>query len=170
MESIKIIGFSIFAAVSYGILHDMVTAHLCVEYFTVAHPPVFATQSPFLLALGWGIIATWWVGLPLGILLAIGARAGSQNKLSFAQLQKPILILMVVSASAAFCAGLISATLIMLGIINIPGWWGEIIPSEKHVAFTAANGMDRLLPLRSSRSRLLGATRRSIPWIRTFLS
>ncbi|WP_298328507.1 hypothetical protein [Asticcacaulis sp.] len=138
MESIKIIGFSVFAAVSYGILHDMVTAHLCVEYFTIAHPPIFATQSPFLLALGWGIIATWWVGLPLGILLAACGRLGPKNKLSFIQLLRPILILMSVSAVAALVAGLSGAALVLTAMGNIPEPWGEIIPSNKHITFNAA--------------------------------
>lgn len=62
-ESFKIIGMAIGAAVGYGIVHDMITAHLCVEYFTQAHPPLFNTSEPALLALGWGIVATWWVAL-----------------------------------------------------------------------------------------------------------
>lgn len=57
-EGAKIVFFCVLAAVVYGLLHDQVTAHLCVEYFSVAHPPVFHTGSPFLLALGWGVIAT----------------------------------------------------------------------------------------------------------------
>jgi hypothetical protein len=40
------------------------------------HPPVFATQSPTLLAFRWGVIATWWVGLFPGLFLALAARAG----------------------------------------------------------------------------------------------
>jgi hypothetical protein len=31
--------------VVYGIVHDQVTARVCVEYFTVGHPPVFQTNS-----------------------------------------------------------------------------------------------------------------------------
>ena len=66
MEFAKIVLLSVLAAVGYGIAHDSVTAHVCVEYFSVAHPPIFGgTHSPILLALGWGVIATWWVGLPL---------------------------------------------------------------------------------------------------------
>lgn len=95
MENARIIGFATLAAIAYGILHDQVTAHLCVEYFTIGHPPIFATSSPFLLALGWGVIATWWVGLPLGIGLAIAARAGPAPKLALAQLRRPILLLML---------------------------------------------------------------------------
>jgi hypothetical protein len=52
MESLKIVFASIAAAILYGIVHDQFTARICVEYFTVFHPPVFATQSPTLLGIG----------------------------------------------------------------------------------------------------------------------
>ena len=48
--------------------------------FTIGHPPVFATDDPTLLGLGWGVIASWWVGLLLGIPLALVARAGGRSK------------------------------------------------------------------------------------------
>ncbi|RIV77594.1 hypothetical protein [Pelagerythrobacter aerophilus] len=60
IEWFKIIGFSVIAAIIYGILHDLITAHVALEYFTIAHPPVFPTRNPMLLAFGWGVIATWW--------------------------------------------------------------------------------------------------------------
>jgi len=66
VEHFKIILLCLAAALVYRILHDQITARVCVEYFTVFHPPIFATHSPTLLALGWGVIATWWVGLLLG--------------------------------------------------------------------------------------------------------
>lgn len=65
-------------AVVYGVLHDLVTAHVCVEYFTKAHPPVFGTEDPALLALGWGVIATWWAGALAGLVLGLAARAGAR--------------------------------------------------------------------------------------------
>ena len=54
MESAKILILSVAAAIAYGIVHDQVTAHLCVEYFTIGHPPVFPTQNPTLLAFAQG--------------------------------------------------------------------------------------------------------------------
>jgi hypothetical protein len=54
-EHLKIILACVAAAIIYGILHDQITARVCVEYFTIFHPPVFATQSPTLLAFGWGV-------------------------------------------------------------------------------------------------------------------
>ncbi|QWC57531.1 hypothetical protein F7D01_10985 [Erythrobacter sp. 3-20A1M] len=138
MEAVKIIGFATLAAVIYGILHDQVTAHVCVEYFTIAHPPVFPTESPFLLALGWGIIATWWVGLPLGVSLAAAARIGRKAKLGLTQLRRPIMLLMALSGCAALLSGIAGASLVAMKIMELPGDWGAIIPSSKWSAFAFA--------------------------------
>lgn len=62
MQFAGIVLFSIAAAIFYGIAHDQITARVCVEYFTIGHLPVFKTTSPTLLALGWGVLATWWLG------------------------------------------------------------------------------------------------------------
>ncbi len=65
MEFAKIVLFSVGCAICYGILHDQVTAHVCVEYFTVGHVSLVSTTDPTVLAFVWGVVATWWVGLPL---------------------------------------------------------------------------------------------------------
>jgi len=89
METLKIILLSVLAACVYGIVHDQITAQVCVEYFTVAHPPILGgTQSPLLLGLGWGIIATWWVGLPLGLIIAAAARVGGMPKITMRPLEQ----------------------------------------------------------------------------------
>ena len=46
MKSLTIIGMSILGCVIYGILHDQVTARLCVEYLTIFHAPIFGVNSP----------------------------------------------------------------------------------------------------------------------------
>ena len=136
-ETTKIILFSTAAAIAYGLIHDQVTAHLCVEYFSVAHPPVFPTSSPFLLALGWGIIATWWVGLPLGLGLALAARIGPPPRLDLSQLRSTVLGLMLVTAGVAITSGCLGAYLVASGRAPVPGGWGTIIPPAKHIAFSA---------------------------------
>lgn len=138
MEAFKIVLFSVGAAIVYGIVHDQVTAHICVEYFTVAHPPVFPTESPFWLAVGWGIIATWWVGLILGVLLAISSRAGEYEKLALADLRRPIVLLMAFSGFVALLAGLFGGLLAASDLIIPSDTWAELIPPDKHVAFLAA--------------------------------
>src|ERR1039457_4994451 len=62
MEALKIAFTCVMAAVIYGIVHDQITARICLEFFTFFPPPIFHTQSPTLLGIGWGIVATWWVG------------------------------------------------------------------------------------------------------------
>ena len=109
MQSLAIIVVSMLAAVIYGVIHDQITARVCVEYFTIGHPPLFKfeTHDPTLLALGWGIVATWWIGLLLGIPLAIAARVGRREQISVRQLYRPLVILMAVAAGCALVSGLI---------------------------------------------------------------
>src|SRR3954452_10909101 len=94
------------AAVVYGLAHDQVTARVCVEYFTIGHPPIFATESPTLLGLGWGVLATWWVGLLLGIPLALVARLGPRPPRDARSLLRPLAILFGVTALCALLAAL----------------------------------------------------------------
>src|SRR3954471_17977370 len=93
------------AAVVYGVVHDQITARICVEYFTIGHPPIFETDDPTLLGLGWGVIATWWVGLILGVSLAICSRLGSRPKISAAQLVRPLAVTLSTIAIFAALAG-----------------------------------------------------------------
>src|ERR1700761_8722820 len=97
----------IVAAVLYGIIHDQVTARVCVEYFTIGHPPIFGTDNPTLLRIGWGIVATWWVGVLFGVPLGIAARAGSRPKRTVDSLLKPLAGLLGIAALCAVAAGLI---------------------------------------------------------------
>jgi hypothetical protein len=137
VQSIVIILMSIAAAVCYGIVHDQVTARVCVEYFTVGHPPIFDTDDPTLLGIGWGIIATWWVGLLLGIPLAIVARAGSRPKHSATSLLRPILLLLAVMAVCAFVAGIVGYFLAASGAVFLVGPTASVLAKEKHVPFIA---------------------------------
>ncbi len=107
MQALKIVAGVVLFAIAYGIIHDQITARVCLQYFTVFHPPVFPTTSPTLLAIGWGTIATWWGGAVVGILVAITARAGPLPKLTLSQLAWPLLILTAVMACCALLAGLI---------------------------------------------------------------
>lgn len=62
MKSLSIIATTILACVVYDIIHDQITARLCVQYFTVFHPPVFSTQDPTLFGIGWGTTRTKRLG------------------------------------------------------------------------------------------------------------
>jgi hypothetical protein len=137
MEPLKVLLLCIISAILYGIVHDKITARICIEYFTVFHPPVFATQSPTLLGLGWGIIATWWVGAFLGVLLAVAARAGSRPKLHPSALLSPIAKLLVVMAASAFLSGLTGFLLAQRGLIVPPAWVALTLTPSTRAHFMA---------------------------------
>jgi hypothetical protein len=102
-----ILSIAVAAAILYGVLHDNVTARLCVEYFTVGHPRVIASESPTALALVWGVLATWWFGAFLGVLLALAARAGRRAKWGPRDVVKPIGLVIVAVGIASFIGGCI---------------------------------------------------------------
>src|SRR5215831_1078639 len=106
MEAFKIAITCVIAAVFYGIVHDQFTARICIEYFTIFHPPIFHTQSPTLLGIGWGILATWWVGVFFAVPMILAARAGSKPALRAADLLPSIVCLLVVMAASAVLFGL----------------------------------------------------------------
>ena len=121
----------------YGILHDQVTARICVEYFTIGHPPVFHTDDPTLLGIGWGIIATWWVGAMLGVPLAIVARVGKRPKRDIKSLIRPIAILMIVNAICAVLAGTFGWLATTRGWLRLPDFVAAFVPNDKQVPFMA---------------------------------
>src|ERR1700753_841449 len=111
MPSFAIILLCILCAIVYGVIHDQVTARICVEYFTVAHPPVFPTDDPTLLGLGWGIIATWWGGLILGLGFAGAARGGRRTPRSVRSLVKPVALLLAAAGTTAAVMGVVGYVL-----------------------------------------------------------
>ena len=135
MQSLSIIFLAVVAAIIYGVLHDQITARICVEYFTIGHPRLIDTESPTLLALFWGVVATWWVGLPLGIGLAIAARAGRRPKLSASDLLVPVVKLWGCMAAVATIFGVIGLATSRGGIFHLFEPLASRIPADKHTAF-----------------------------------
>src|SRR5262249_19648343 len=137
MQVLAIVILCIASAVVYGILHDQVTARVCVEYFTIGHPPVFGAADPTLLALGWGVIATWWVGLLLGIPLALVAQAGDRPKRGGGSLVWPLACLLAVMGMSALAAGILGWLLARNGAVFLVGPLAQLVPPEKHALFIA---------------------------------
>jgi hypothetical protein len=89
-EFFKTIGLVFGSVITYGILHDQVTARLCPEYFNSEAVPHHKSlldkfgltkASPTIIAFFWGFMATWWVALPLGLGTALSSRVGKWPKL-----------------------------------------------------------------------------------------
>jgi len=130
----QIVLTAVVAAVVYGVVHDLVTAHVCLEYFTVAHPRLFASDTPALHALAWGVIATWWMGLLLGIPLAIASQAGRATPaLGWRDLVKPIGVLLAIAGGAALFAGMVGW--IAAEWLDLIPPWHEEIPEGRYSRF-----------------------------------
>ncbi|MCC7435450.1 MAG: hypothetical protein IT363_12255 [Methanoregulaceae archaeon] len=113
----RVILEAILLSVVYGIAHDMVTAHVWVEYFTVHHARVVASTDPVVMALVWGVLATWWVGVFAGILLWAFAVAGSLPSLPIERLRQIML---------RGLSGLYISAMLVLGLSYIGlGWIGQ---------------------------------------------
>jgi hypothetical protein len=132
---LSIIGMSVLAAVSYGIIHDQITARICVEYFTVGHPRLIDSDSPMVLGLFWGVVATWWVGLPLGIGLAFAARRGRRPILEPIDLALPMGKLLMGMFVIAAIGGMIGYVTAKNGTFELVERLAVRVPSERHVAF-----------------------------------
>jgi hypothetical protein len=118
MEALKIVALCIVAAIAYGIIHDLITARVCIEYFTVFHPPIFHTQSPTLLGIGWGIIATWWVGAFFSVPMILASRAGSRPTLRAWELLPSVIWLLAGMGACALLAGVTGYLLAREGVLN----------------------------------------------------
>ena len=135
MNYLATIVLCILAAIGYGVVHDQITARICVEYFTIGHPPVFHTSDPTLLGLGWGIIATWRVGLFQGIPLAVCAHAGKRLQRSTRSLIRPIACLLGIMACCASIAGVMGFLAAKTHQVFLLEPLASDVPQDRHVAF-----------------------------------
>ncbi len=135
MQSLAIIALAIASAILYGVIHDQVTARICVEYFTIGHLRLIDSESPTVLGFFWGVVATWWVGLPLGFGLSVAARAGRRPKLRARQLMVPIGKLLAAMYLVALIAGLVGFATSRAGIFQLLEPLASRVPLEKHTAF-----------------------------------
>lgn len=135
MESIKIIAVSILLAIIYGICHDMITAHISIEYFTIGHPRIIESESPFHLALLWGIIATWWVGLVLGIFITVASRIGQRPKFGLKEIINQMVKLILIMGCLSILGGFVGYFLAIKEVFQLVDRLALQIDPDKHHLF-----------------------------------
>ena len=135
MIHLKTILLCIFGAIAFGIVHDMITANICVEYFTIGHPKIIESKNPFVLALLWGVLATWWVGVILGIFIVVHNIVGKFPPLPFNDIKRWIFRLLLIMCITSPLAGLLGYILAKTEVINIIPELGQRVAPEKHSAF-----------------------------------
>lgn len=101
-----------------GIALDLVTAHVAVEYFTKYHPHVVDSDSPLVMALVWGVGASWWFGLIAGMILGI------TNYF----LRPPMAVRRVLAAVGRTCVALWSTMMLLLIAFYL---LGNLVPMDK---------------------------------------
>jgi hypothetical protein len=137
LEPARIVALCVAASVSYGIVHDQITARICVEYFTIAHPRLVGTEDPTTLGLLWGVLATWWVGLGLRVLLAAAARYGQRPARTARSLTRVVAMLLVATAALSGIAGATAWALAGSGWLVLFEPWATRIAPERQQAFLA---------------------------------
>lgn len=141
VQKAKVIALGVAVAVVYGIIHDQITVRLCIEYFSLAHPPIFPVSSPTLLGLCWGIAATSGVGLILGFLLAQASQSPGLPPMAIRSLLGPLLVVITVTAAAALVAGCTGLSLSRQGIVSLPNLlpnrWVETLSRAQQDRFIA---------------------------------
>ena len=118
LEVGKVMVMCTIAAVTYGVVHDLITTQVNFDYFASDrthhgpytrkyYPCVYKANNRVLYALLWGTVATWWVGLPLGAMWGLAARCGNgREKLGWRDLVRP----------AGVCLGCMLATSLVVGL------------------------------------------------------
>ncbi len=113
----------------YGILHDQLTYTISPEYYTKFKFYQFGLvdsgseaifSNPRFEVSIVGFMATWWVGLPVGMILGLVGLIHQNQKLMFRITMKAILITMMV----AFLTGLIGLVYGQLYLAKTGvNWW-----------------------------------------------
>ena len=132
LSVVKILGVSIAASILYGWAHDMVTSHICVEYFTVGHRRMHSSNNPAIHALIWGVLATWWVGAGLGTGLALASQLGDgDTTIEISEIKKELGILLGLMGVGSLCAGSIGYVSARQGIQRLPEFFKAYWDGEK---------------------------------------
>jgi hypothetical protein len=138
---LRSVGLGVFGAVIYGIVHDQITIRISAPYLMDWHPEIIESRDPTLVALAWGVVATWWFGLILGSLLAFAATAGSRPFAPWFWTVRAVgFVFCVAAASALVAFGITRGFGLQLPDAFFGPVYGELSMQER-LAFTQAAAM-----------------------------
>ncbi len=100
----------------YGVIHDQITYTISNEYFTQLKFDQFGVEAtvPYRLGASYvGWMATWWMGIPLGIILGLVGLIHTDWQFMFKAYYKSLAIIILVALLTGFC-GLIYGRLFLI--------------------------------------------------------
>jgi hypothetical protein len=137
VSSLKIVFATMFWFILYGILNDQITIRICAEYFTLFHPRIVDSDNITVIATAWGIVATWWFGLSVGVILALISRFFRANKTDNI---RHLMRLGGWLSLFAFCLSLVAGLIGYFLAVNrmiVVSYWFPRIPQEAASRFLA---------------------------------
>lgn len=95
------------------------------------------TDSPILLAAAWGVAATWWVGVPLGLVLGLAATTGPRARGTIASLLGSLVPALGLTAGCAALAGMLGFLAASTGLVHVVGPLSRHLSRDGQVRFVA---------------------------------
>ena len=135
--TIRVVALFTALAAMYGVVHDQVTARVCLEYFTIAHPQVVRSHSPALVGLAWGLLAGAPAGAFAGAMVGLAAGERALSKLGWRHFLPSALALCAVMAVAAALAGACGHFLTARGEVQMLAEFAPLVPRDRHARFMA---------------------------------
>lgn len=131
-----IVALCMASMIVYGMLQDQFSVRICVEYFTIGHPPIVGLEPyPTLHGIAWGFLASWWGGMILGYCLAIPATMGSKPHLRAAFFIMPLCVYFAFVTLATLAMGFWGHLSQDKGPLFDFTFWDERIPPEQRAGF-----------------------------------
>ena len=137
MNCLKTVLLCASAAAIFGVAHDQVTVRICTEYFTIAHPPLFPTRSPTIVALCWGVASTVWLGGAFGLVLHPVVNSSGAPPVVLSRLLRLLATLLSATAASALLTGLLAFHLSRSGVLPVPVALDSLLPASRHNNFMA---------------------------------
>src|SRR5262245_43522799 len=139
MSALRITLACFAAMCAYSVLLDMVSVRLSQEYFTSGQVSPVPTDSPTLMAVGWGLHGGASGGVFLGIALALVSTLGQKPPLTMRELWPGLLCYFAVMAYVALAAGLGGwcGGRARVGGVRLGGGWGGVVAAGPQARFVA---------------------------------
>lgn len=109
----------------YGVVHDQITARVCIEYFTVGHRFLISSDSPGLLGLFWGVAGTAGMSFLFGIGLYYSLYRGPWPRYEIKKIIPVVLIMLLICGVFALLVGIAGYEMSKYGIYETE--WSQVL-------------------------------------------